>query len=275
MDRTRVATLVGELEKEATTMSDPVAPIGSLTAPQVRAALLAATAAPSLHNSQPWRFRCTPHQIELYADHARAVPVADPDHRELIVACGAALLNLRIAIKAMGVFPDVRVLPDRGRPDLLATVRPAGPRTATPVDRALAAAIPRRHTNRRPFTTTPVPAPVRHELLLAAEVERGWLALIQPAQLPLLRVLVNRAHDAQLADPEFVAEWTYWTGRDEPAPDGVPAGNSGPLPEPQDWWTVRDFSGGRAPERVTGKDFEPDPLIAVIGSFHDGPHAWL
>jgi hypothetical protein len=146
---------------------------------------------------------------------------------------------------------------------------------ATPVDQALAAAIPRRRTNRRPFADTAVPTPVRHELRLAAEIEQSWLAVLEPAQLPLLRVLVRRAHDAQLADPEFIAEWTYWTGRTDHAPDGVPARSGGPQPEPQDQWAVRDFGGGQARERVPGKDFESDPLIAVIGSFHDGPAAWL
>jgi len=256
-------------------MDDLIRPVGILTADQVRAVLVAATAAPSLHNSQPWRFHCTPHGIELHADHHQAVPVADPDHRELTLACGAALLNLRIAIKAMGVFPDVRGQPDRGRPTLLATVRAAGRRTATPIDHALAAAIPRRHTNRRPFTDIPVSTPLRHELKLAAEVENAWLAVVEPAQLPLLRVLVRTAHHAQLADSEFMAEWAYWTGRTDHAPDGVPARSSGPRPEPQDQWTVRDFSGEQARERVPGKDFESDPLIAVIGSFHDGPAAWL
>jgi nitroreductase len=256
-------------------MNDPIGPVGILSTEQVRAALVAATAAPSLHNSQPWRFQCAANGIQLYADHTRAVPAADPDHRELTLACGAALLNLRIAIKAMGALPDVRILPDRLRPDLLATVRPAGRRTPTPLDQALARAIPRRRTNRRPFADGAVPPPIRHELRLAAEAERAWLAILEPAQLPLLRVLVRRAHATQLADPEFLAEWAHWTGRVEPTPDGVPARNSGPLPEPQDRWTVRDFSGGQARERLPGKDFESDPLIAVIGSFQDGPTAWL
>ncbi len=117
--------------------------------------------------------------------------------------------------------------------------------------------------------------PLRHELKLAAEVENAWLAVVEPAQLPLLRVLVRTAQAAQLADSEFIAEWVHWTGRTDHAPDGVPASSSGPRPEPQDQWTVRDFGGGQARDRVPGKNFESDPLIAVIGSFHDGPAAWL
>src|SRR5947209_17518796 len=92
--------------------------VGTLTSDQVSAVLSAAVAAPSLHNSQPWRFRCTASAIELYADEAQALPVADPDARELRIACGAALLNLRVAITGLGIHPVVRLLPDPYRPDL-------------------------------------------------------------------------------------------------------------------------------------------------------------
>ncbi|WP_307722970.1 Acg family FMN-binding oxidoreductase [Gandjariella thermophila] len=245
-------------------------PVGGLTAGQVEAALRAATAAPSLHNSQPWRFRCTSSAIELYADPARAVAVADPDHRELLLACGAALLNLRLAIRAMGVYPDVRGFPDPARPHLLAMVRPAGRRAATPADRALAAAVARRRTNRRPFVPAPVPAAVRNRLRRAAEAERSWLAILDRTQMAVLRALVDQAHRAQLADAQFVAEWRHWTGRADDTWDGVPARSAGPAPEPQDEWVLRDFTAGRAARRVAGKDFEPEPLIVVVGSFQDG-----
>jgi nitroreductase len=251
-------------------MNARVAPVGSLTADQVEAALLAATTAPSLHNSQPWRLGCTSTAIELYADHARSVAVADPDERELILACGAALLNLRLAIRALGVYPDVRCFPDPTRPDLLATVRPAGRRPAAPVDRALAAAIPRRRTNRRPFAPMSPPNATHNRLRRAAEAERAWLAVLDRDQLPALRSLVRRAHHDQMADAAFRAEWRHWTGRDGGAADGVPIRSAGSMPEPQDEWVLRDFTAGRGPVRVAGKDFEPDPLIVVVGSFHDG-----
>jgi hypothetical protein len=243
--------------------------VGRLSAEQVTNALTAATAAPSLHNSQPWRFRCTPTVIELHADPARAVPVADPDHRELLLACGAALLNLRLALRAMGLHPTVSLLPDRRQPDLLASIRPVGRSPVAPADRALAEAIPRRRTNRTPFLPTPVPRPVLAMLRQAARTEQSWLATITPAQLPHLRALAVAAHEAQQRNAHFRAEWTTWTGRDARAVVGVPARSGGPQPEPQDQWVLRDFTAGRARPRVPGKDFEPDPLIVVIGSFHD------
>lgn len=251
-------------------MSHGVIPVGNLSAEQVRSALLAATSAPSLHNTQPWRFHCTTSAIELYPDFTRALPAADRDHRELLLACGAALLNLRMAIRSVGIHPDVRLLPSAAEPDLLAAVRPQGRRPATPEEVRLAEAISRRRTNRRPFFDAVVPGAVRGALRHAAEVERSWLAPIERDQLPALRELAHRAHQIQQQDPLFVEEWTHWTARHDSHVDGVPRDSSGPLPEPQDEWVLRDFSGGSAPRRIAGKDFEPQPLLAVIGSFHDG-----
>lgn len=252
-------------------MNTHVMPVGDLTGDQVHSVLTLATTAPSLHNSQPWRFRCTPTAIELHADPGRSIPAADPDQRELVLACGAALLNLRLAIRALGVHPAVRLIPDPNQPDLLAVVRPQGHSQLTPVDRTLARAIPRRRTNRKPFLPEPIPTSLLTELRQAAKTERAWLATLTPAHLRILRTLIRQAHDVQQGDPAFVAEWAQWIGRDAASTDGVPTRSSGPLPEPQDQWVLRDFSAGQARPRVVGKDYEPEPFIAIIGSFHDLP----
>lgn len=252
---------------------DECMPVGSLTGEQVRTVLTAATLAPSLHNSQPWRFLCTPQNIELHADLERALPATDPDHRGVLLACGAALLNLRLAIRALGVDVDVRVLPDHAQPTLIAVIRPGGSSKITAEDRQLSGAIARRHTNRRPFTEEPVPEAVRNQLRRAARVEQAWMAIVPSAQQSRLRGLLAEAHRTQQNDPLFMAEWSTWTGRKADSPDGVPARSAGPLPEQQDIWVMRDFSAGRAEDRLPGKDFESEPLLTVIGSFRDVPRA--
>jgi len=184
-------------------MSTRVTPPGSLTDEQVHSVLIAAAAAPSPHNSQPWRFRCTPGAIELYADTTRTMPDADPDHRELLLACGAALLNLRLAIRALGVHPAVQLFPDSNQPDLLAVVRLQGRSPAGPVDRRLAEAIARRRANRRPLAATTVPLSLLNGLRQAAKIEQAWMATLDAAQLPILRILVAQAHDAQQHNPRW------------------------------------------------------------------------
>jgi len=146
-----------------------------------RACLAAAILAPSVHNSQPWRFRVHRSWIDVLADRSRQLSVIDPGGRELIISVGAAVLNLRVAILGHGRVPILRIFPDPSSPDLVARVI-LGPVTVPdPTVRALLAAIPRRHTNRRPFSAASVPAPVVDELVAAAVAEGATLATADPS----------------------------------------------------------------------------------------------
>jgi hypothetical protein len=241
---------------------------------QVEGLLGAASRAPSLHNSQPWRFRVTPHLIELHADPERRLPQADPDDRELRMACGAALLNLRLALHGHGIRPIVTILPDRDRPDLLALVRHGGRKAATPEQVQLLRAIPLRHTNRHPFSDEPVAPPEQYALRRAALEEGAWLHLVQePRQRTELQRIAAKAYRAQMADPGFRTELAQWTAVPPGRHDGVPATAGGPLTEPQDRWVLRDFRDGSGPARIPGKDFENEPLIAVLTAHLSGPLA--
>ncbi|WP_214369749.1 Acg family FMN-binding oxidoreductase [Pseudonocardia sp. H11422] len=256
-------------------MNDIPAALG-LTSEQVTGLLVAAGRAPSLHNTQPWRFRVLPHAIELHVDPTRRLPAADPDDRELRLACGAALFNLRTALHGLGIRPTTTLLPDRDRPELLATVRHGGRKTATPEMHRLVRALPLRRTNRRPLSDTPVAAPEQHALRRAALDENAWLHIVAgPAERIAVGRLAVAAHEAQMGDPAFRAELAAWTGVDGGRGDGVPAAAGGPLPEAQDTWVLRDFTGGSGRTRVTGKEFEDEPLIAVLSAHLSGPTADL
>ena len=75
--------------------------------------------APSVHNTQPWWFSMTPDGLCLYADPARQLATADPDGREMLISCGAALFTARLALRAAGWIPETLVLPDPARPLLV------------------------------------------------------------------------------------------------------------------------------------------------------------
>ena len=75
-----------------------------------------ATAAPSLHNSQPWLFRLRDRTVEVYADRGRRLDVLDPYGRELFISVGAALFTLRLALHGAGYVPHTGVLPNRPNP---------------------------------------------------------------------------------------------------------------------------------------------------------------
>jgi hypothetical protein len=89
-----------------------------------------ATLAPSLHNSQPWQFVIEEQDVEIYADPDRQLEVLDPVGRELMISVGAVVFTLRLAIRGAGRIPELELLPDSDRPDLVARVRPGRVATA-------------------------------------------------------------------------------------------------------------------------------------------------
>jgi nitroreductase len=247
-----------------------------LSGERTRQVLVTAGRAPSVHNTQPWRFRPSAESIELHADPARHLGVSDPDRRELRISCGAALFTLRIALCGLGLRPVVALLPDPGRPDLLAVLRDGGRTPPHPDVRELLAAVPRRHTNRRPFSATAVAAPEQHALRRAALREGASLHVVADREdRAELGRLAADAHRRQMADADFRAELARWTGTDEERRDGVPVSAGGPLPEPQDTWVHRDYTAGRGRSRAPGADYEDEPLIAVLTSHTSGPAADL
>ncbi|EIE99476.1 Acg family FMN-binding oxidoreductase [Saccharomonospora glauca] len=227
----------------------------------VAEALRAGTRAPSPHNTQPWMFVTRPGEIDVLLDDGRVLPVCDPDGREAVLSCGAAVLNIRLALARGGLACAVSVLPDRRRPELLATLRLGIGRAPSAADARLAEAIDARHTNRRPFEETPVPSAVRHALIRAAMDEGARLVLLaDPAPFDAFAALVRRAEHTQRHDPEFAAELAEWTHQGERL-DGVPLSAGGPRATDETALALRDFGGS---EGKAAREFERQPLVAVL-----------
>lgn len=232
----------------------------------VRRLLVAAGEAPSVHNTQPWRFAVRHGDvIELLADWDRWLRVSDPRGRSLHVSCGAALFNLRIAAQAAGRRPVVRLLPaPEHAPDLLATVG-LGARGPAPAEaRRLYELIPVRRTNRTPFGDRLVPAPVLTELRAAAAQEWARLFFLDERSAADLLDYAAMAQDELARDEEYLAELSAWTGG-----HGMPSYVQGPVAT-GDVDPVRDF--GR---RAGSARFEPRPQLAVLTTATDEPKDWL
>jgi nitroreductase len=229
----------------------------------VLTAIQSAVRAPSLLNTQPWRFRVRGAVLEVLADPARRLPVADPTGWAVRMACGAAVFNLRLAYAVHGTPARVTLRPEPRDPDLMARLVPGPHRPPTPMERQLFAAIPRRHSNRHPFWADPVSADVRARLVDAARGESAWLELvIGSGPVAAVAEVVRAAHRVLHRDPRYRQEMAGWI-RHHASPDGVPEHAAGPTPQPQDLLPQRPFTDR---PRRPGQDFEAEPLVAVLGA---------
>jgi nitroreductase len=250
------------------------APPEDLPQEMVAELVAAATMAPSMHNTQPWRFRFEPasQTIDLYSDPARTLRFGDPDGRALHIACGAALFNLRLAAAVAGRHPVVRPIPDPGQRLLLATVRLAGPCQPQQHEIELHAAIAARRTNRSPFSGRPVPPGVRAELAEAARVEGAILHFPDRQEASRLLRLAADAERNLLADPGYRAELARWAGGARDI-EGIPDEVAGPR-DPASATPVRDFTPAR-PRPAGYAWFEENPQLAVLSTVRGDRADWL
>src|SRR6185503_2463791 len=130
-------------------------------------------------------------------------------------------------------------------PNLAATVDIGRAATENAAAQALAAAIPHRHTNRRPFADRPVPYGTLEELAGAATAEGAALLAVDPALRSGILSLTRNAENRMRANPRYRAELAAWTtpggfGRR----DGVPRSAFGPR-DSHAALPLRDFALGQ------------------------------
>lgn len=133
--------------------------------------------APSKHNSQPWRFVVRGSSLELWTDPERSLPQSDPDRREMVLSCGAALHLVTLAAHALGVQVVATVLPD-GDGDLLARVVEVGRLLPTSDDLALLELVPHRRTDRGPLDGESLDADISFLLQSEAAGQGATLRLV-------------------------------------------------------------------------------------------------
>ena len=243
---------------------------------EVAALLEAGALAPSSHNTQPWRLRWHNGAVEVHGDLDRALPVSDPEHRELRVACGAALANVRLAVRAQGRRAHVRLLPDPDDPWFLGIVTAGGHLPATSTETALAQAIPHRRTDRSAVSGEGVSPRVREELRRAAQQEHSWAVLLDDGRdRNALEDLAVRAHARQQSDPAFRAEWTRWVGTDGDHGTGLPAELVRRAPRPDGRWRLRDFGADADPDDERPPAVVDEPALLVVATTFDQPLAHL
>lgn len=223
--------------------------------------------APSMHNSQPWRFRRRGDTVEILADADRALPATDPSGWGTRLAIGAAACNVRLGYVLLGWMADAESFPEPEDPDLLVRVRPVAVRPATPAERAVADAIPRRHTNRRPYLEARVPDAVLTQLVGAAAADACRLTVLGPSALTEAVDLVRGADETLERRPGYADERRAWIRGLSGGSDGVAWDLLAGRPHRDEPLRRRDF-GELTP--TAARRYESDPCVAVLTSDGSG-----
>jgi nitroreductase len=251
-----------------------------LLASNARYLIATAARAPSIHNSQPWRFRVDADAVELWADPARKTR-DDAIGREMLISCGAALFGLRLAVRSLGHLPVTDLLPDPSQLRLLARVRVATGARAIALDeleRRMLAAVPHRHTHRGPFLAEPLPPGLLAGLQNDALTEGATLVFVGdglPAdRLARLAAAATRQAGQDCGERAEIRRWTR--GPRHPAADGVPAGAlvEGPSEAEPGRLPQRDFDLGRDLGLLPGGG-APPAATAVLLTAGDRRADWL
>ena len=231
-----------------------------------------AVRAPSSHNTQPWLFQVSESTISLYADRTRALPVNDPDDRELTISCGCALMNLRVAAAAEGLDVQIEALPVPDEPDLLARCSFYMTPGAPVPEASLASFIEQRRTYRKRFLPRKVDAEAQNLLIDSAELEGAWLRpLTTDSARHRAAELVAAGDAAQWANPSWRRELAVWM-RPRRRGDGLTVPT---IAAPVSWVVVRTFDMGGSVGAKDRELAEQSPLLAVLGTDGDQPRDWL
>lgn len=244
----------------------------------LRRAAQQAALAPSVHNTQPWRFVLRDGALELWADRGRQLRILDPAARQLTISCGCALFNARVSVAAAGFDAEVDVLPDPQHPDLLArlvVVQRWGVRGNGLAE--LDAAVQARRTNRRRFVDESLPDELLAVLVRAAAAEGSELLVVRDAaERERLAQLCMDADATQQADPAYRDELAAWTTSDPQRRDGVQAMSVPHVDEAvHDEVPIRNFDTHGMGWLPVATHSDREQCLLLLGNGGDDVPAWL
>ncbi|WP_233197088.1 nitroreductase [Verrucosispora sp. ts21] len=226
--------------------------------------------APSVHNTQPWRWRVLPEALELRLVSDRQPTATDPTGQLVMLSCGAALHHARLALAAEGWTATVHRMPDPGEPELLARLTDPQASGVDPDAMRMVQCMQVRHTDRRPVSEEPVSEENLTAIASAAAGEGAHLEILDRDQVLQLAAAASHAAEVEAEDSQLRAELDYWTSR---------AGGSGLPPEvllqqpAQTTVPGRDF--GRPGTLSGGPGHDRAASYGVLYGDEDDPRAWL
>ncbi|OBI87015.1 NAD(P)H nitroreductase [Mycobacterium asiaticum] len=177
----------------------------------LRNAVLLACRAPSVHNSQPWRWVAEGNAVHLFVDRNRTVPATDDSGREALVSCGAALDHLRVAMTAAGWGADTVRFPNPNNRDHLATLEFSATDQVTAAQRDRAGAILQRRTDRLPFDRPVYWNQFETVLRSTLDNEAVTLDVLDDEKRPRLVEASQLSEALRRDDVSYHAELDWWT----------------------------------------------------------------
>ena len=219
--------------------------------------------APSVRNSQPWSFAVQGNRVDLRADVARGLPVADPDQRELYISLGCALENLLVAAEHFGFRHEVSYFPDSSSAKLAATIdfAPGGVRSPSREGIALEAILARHNDNSVFHPIAVPPAVCRCLQACQADPDPRFDLTEDPLFCRWVERFTLDADRREFADPEFRNEVAHWIGH-----GGL---SSPPLLARIGSFAVSRFNLGESAARQDHRIVESAALLGVISTAGD------
>jgi len=232
----------------------------------IREVLTLAARAPSVHNSQPWRWYVGERSLDLHCVPTLHLRATDPDRRDLILSCGAALHHGVVALAALGWHAEVHRFPNPVDANHVATIE-VQRQGCGELDVKLAAAIPRRRTDRRLYS--PWPVPPGDLALLETRAAAAGVVVRRVDALARLREIVVKAVRQHSTDHDYLTELTTWSGRHDSVA-GVPA-RSTPSPDPTAMIPGRLFAGAELAQPPGATAAEDNAVVLALGTADDDP----
>ncbi|GAA1762580.1 Acg family FMN-binding oxidoreductase [Luedemannella helvata] len=248
-------------------------PYAAEVAVLLRGAVAAALRAPSVLNTQPWRWRLSGSTLELYRDPSRQLHVLDPDGRLAVLSCGAALHHARVSLAAARRRALAERFPDPAAMDLLARLTVAPGTYTDQREIAMAHAIQQRRTDRRLIAHARYLGEEQLAPLSAAATGEGvTLHRVTPGQRHLAAVAADRAQRIQDANGAYAREIANWT-RHRSAGSGVDAASMvAPVQRPV---PLRDLSGGGETGLHSGFGDDDYAEYLILATRDDTALDWL
>jgi nitroreductase len=235
-------------------------------------AAAAAGHAPSILNSQPWRWVARDGALELYREHDGQLCATDPDNRLTTLSCGAALHHARTWLAAHGWATEVARLPEPAEPNHLARVTITEQIPVTDEAVRAARAMEVRRTDRRAVTGTPVDEERLRDITEAVEGQGARLHKLSRTGVIELGSATAQAQEARSVEPEWQAELAYWSGGTRPTGTGVP---DTAIPERPTETTVASRDFGHAGTLPISAEHDEGATFLILYGDQDEAVDWL